>query len=198
VLANALAKGHRAVMPDSELAGFLATNLKQLRLTRGLTQQQLARASGIPRATWANLESGAANPTLAVLHAAAVALQVSVEELLSPPRAAARFYPRGSLPTRQRGQATMRKLLPDRIAGMEIDRMELQPGARIAGVPHTPGTREYLTCESGEIVLTASGSEHRVGPGDVVVFAGHQKHGYANPGTRPAIGYSVVVLAPAT
>lgn len=184
-------------MTTPDVAGHLAANLKQLRQQRGLTQQALSKAAGVPRATWANLESGAANPTLAVLHAAAVALQVSVEELLSPPRAAARFYPRGTLPVRQRGEATLRRLLPDGIAGMEIDRMELGSAARIAGVPHTAGTREYLTCESGALVLTVAGSQYRLGPGDVVVFAGDQKHGYANPLQRPSVGYSVVVLAPA-
>jgi transcriptional regulator with XRE-family HTH domain len=45
-----------------------------------------------------DLESGSANPTLAVLHWVAGALQVSLEELLAPLRAASRFYPRGSLP----------------------------------------------------------------------------------------------------
>ena len=44
----------------------LARNIKELRAGRGLSQQQLATASKIPRATWATLESGAANPTLAV------------------------------------------------------------------------------------------------------------------------------------
>src|SRR6267378_3831783 len=48
------------------LAGHLAANVKQLRTARGFTQQQMARLSGLPRATWANLESGSANPTLAV------------------------------------------------------------------------------------------------------------------------------------
>jgi transcriptional regulator with XRE-family HTH domain len=182
---------------EADVAGHLAANLRQLRLQRGMTQEALARAAGVPRATWSNLESGAANPTLQVLHAAAVALQVSVEELLSPPRAAARLYPRGTLPVRQRGECTLRRLLPDGIAGMEIDRMELGAGARMAGVPHTAGTREYLTCESGQIVLTVAGAHYRLTPGDVVVFAGDQKHGYANPTSRASIGYSVVVLAPA-
>ena len=70
------------------LAGHLAANVKALRDARGMTQQQMARVSGLPRATWANLESGAANPTLAVLHRVAAALQVSLEELLAAPRAA--------------------------------------------------------------------------------------------------------------
>ena len=184
-------------MSSPDVASHLAANLRQLRIQRGMTQQAVAKAAKVPRATWTNLESGAANPTLAVLHAAAVALQVSVEELLSPPRAAARMYPKGTLPVRQRGDATLRRLLPDGIAGMEIDRMELGPGARMAGVPHTAGTREYLTCETGEIVLTVAGASYRLGPGDVVVFAGDQKHGYANPQNRTSVGYSVVVLAPA-
>ena len=45
----------------------LADNIKAVREARGLSQQQIAKAAGIPRATWTHLESGAANPTLAVL-----------------------------------------------------------------------------------------------------------------------------------
>jgi quercetin dioxygenase-like cupin family protein len=63
-------------------------------------------------------------------------------------------------------------------------------------VPHTAGTREYLTCEVGVIELVASGETFRVDPGDVVVFRGDQRHSYANPGREPAVGYSVVMLEP--
>jgi transcriptional regulator with XRE-family HTH domain len=177
-----------------DLAGRLAANIKQLRVTRGMTQQQMAKLSGLPRATWANLESGAANPTLAVLHGVASALQVSLEELISTPRSATKFYPRESLTTVERGPALVRKLLPDKVPGMEIDRMELPPGGRMVGVPHTPGTREYLTCESGAIVLHVAGERWQLAPGDVVVFRGDQRHSYANPGTRASVGYSVVLL----
>src|SRR5436309_10585753 len=112
------------------LAVHLAQNVRQLRDARGMTQQQMARIAGLPRATWANLESGAANPTLTVLYRVAAALQVSIEELISSPRAACHFYPKGSLPSKVRnGNVTVRKLLPDAIPGMEIDRMELPPGA---------------------------------------------------------------------
>src|ERR1041385_6248464 len=102
---------------NGDLSGRLARNTKQLREARGLTQQQIAKLAGLPRATWAHLESGEANPTLAVLDRAATVLQVSIEELLSAPRATARFYARGSLPVRTPGEATVRKLLPDPIPG---------------------------------------------------------------------------------
>jgi transcriptional regulator with XRE-family HTH domain len=178
-----------------ELAARLAANVAQLREARGLTQHQIAKLADVPRATWANLESGTANPTLSVLHRAANALQISIEELISAPRSAVKHYPAASLVTKTRGPVTIRKLLPDPIPGMEIDRMHLPPGARMNGIPHTPGTTEYLTCESGRIVLVASGAEYALATGDVVVFRGDQRHSYANPGEKAAIGYSVVVLA---
>jgi len=179
-----------------DLATHLAANVKQLRTTRGFTQQQMSRVSSLPRATWANLESGSANPTLAVLHRVASALQVSIEEILAPPRAASRFYPRDAVPVRLRGQVSVRHLLPDPIPGTEVDRMEFAPLARLTGVPHTPGTREYLTCESGAVVLVVGGETFRLQPGDVVSFRGDQRHSYANPARAQAVGYSVVLLAP--
>lgn len=178
----------------ADLPTRLATNIRQLREGRGFTQQQMARLAELPRATWANLESGAGNPTLNVLHRVASALQVSIEELISAPRAVCQLYRKAALPVRRQGMGEIRKLLPDSLAGMEIDRMELPPGARMPGVPHTPGTREYLTCESGELTVLVAGERFELQTGDVVVFQGDQRHSYLNPGTRPAIGYSVVVL----
>ena len=180
---------------EEDLAARFGRNVKQLREARAATQAQMAKLAGVPRATWANLESGVANPTLAVIDRVATALQVTLEELVAVPRASARRYPREALTVRQRGEVTIHKLLPDPIPGMEIDRLELPPGARMAGVPHTPGTREYLTCESGQIVLVASGERFDLAQGDLVAFHGDQRHSYANPGTKTAVGYSVVVLA---
>ncbi len=180
---------------DDGLARRLAGNVRQLREARGLTQQQMARTAGVPRATWANLESGTANPTLSILDRVARAFQVSLEELTAAPRAAARLYPRDSLPSQARGTCTVRKLLPDKVSGMEIDRIALPPNGKMTGVPHTPGTREYLTCEEGSLKLTVAGDTWTLAPGDVIVFHGDQRHSYANAGPRPAVGYSVVVLA---
>jgi transcriptional regulator with XRE-family HTH domain len=176
----------------------LASNILTLRETRGLTQQQMAKLSGVPRATWANLESGASNPTLGVLVRVAAALQIRIEELIGPPKASVRFYRAEDLPLRSRGNVTLRKLLPDALAGFEIERMEFAVGASMVGVPHTPGTREYFACEVGEIELVAAGERWRLAPGDTVAFRGDQRHSYFNPGATAAVGYSVVVLARVT
>ena len=138
----------------------LGRNIRSLREAPGLSQQQLAKLSGVPRATWANLESGSANPTLTVLVKVAAALQVSIEELIGPPRAVARFYPGSSLRSRKRTGVEVRDILPDVISGLQIERMELPAGAGMRGIPHTPGTREYLTCERGQV-----SSPRRASPG---------------------------------
>jgi transcriptional regulator with XRE-family HTH domain len=180
---------------DLELASRLGRNIRQLREARALTQDQVAQLAGLPRSTWASLESGAANPTLVVLNRVAHALQVSLEELVSAPHAEAKLFPREALPREVRSGVEIRRLLPDPIPGMAIDRMELPPGARMTGVPHTPGAREYLACEVGEIQLAVAGQRWTLRQGDVVAFRGDQRHSYANAGGRTAVGYSVVVLA---
>lgn len=185
-------------MPPTETAaGNLGRNIQTLREARGQTQQQIARLAAVPRATWANLESGEANPTLGVLVKVAQALNVRLEELIEPPRRTGRLYKAATLPSRVRGQVTVRKLLPETIPGLELERMELPANASMTGIPHTTGTREYLTCERGRIELSAAGATWQLDPGDVVVFRGDQKHGYRNLTATPAVAYSVITFAPA-
>jgi transcriptional regulator with XRE-family HTH domain len=180
-----------------EAGANLAANVRRLRESRGLSQQQMARLAGIPRPTWASLESGGANPTLGVLGRAAAALQVSIEELIGPPRTAARRFAAGEVPVRRRQGAQLRPLLPEAIPGLDIARMELAPGGQLSGIPHTAGTREYLTCERGRIELVASGERWELEPGDVLVFRGDQRHSYRNlDSRRAAVAISVVCFAP--
>lgn len=176
----------------------LADNIKALRESRGLSQQQIAKLAGVPRATWTHLESGGANPTLAVLIKVANALQVRLDELLAAPRQAARLLKAAELPTRSRGNVDIRKLLPEPLPGLDMERMVLPPGARMAGVPHTPGTREYLACERGVVQLAVAGETFTLAEGDVLSFRGDQRHGYHNPGTTTAVAYSAIAFAPTT
>jgi XRE family transcriptional regulator, regulator of sulfur utilization len=74
-MVNPLAECHSM---SEQLSERLGHNLRQLRQARGFTQQQMSKLSGLPRATWANLESGTGNPTLGVLHAGATDFLVSI------------------------------------------------------------------------------------------------------------------------
>ena len=181
-----------------EISRYLSDNLQNLRRARGMSQGALARLASIPRSTLTHLESGAGNPSLQNLLRIAGGLQVSIEELLQKPRARGQVIRSNEIPAQKRanGMATVFKLLPDRIPAMELDRLELQPGGRMGGIPHTPNTKEYLTCISGQVEVAVGGEKHRLGPGDVLAFPGNQPHSYFNPGKSHAACLSVVVLAP--
>jgi len=126
----------------------------------------------------------------------ASALQVLIEELIAPPKATGRLYSAGDLPMRMRDQVEIRKLLPRPIPGLDLERIHLPSGATMVSAPHTRGTREHLTCETGTLRLSTSKEQWLLQPGDVLVFRGDQRHTYHNPEGEPVVAYSVVMLAP--
>lgn len=179
---------------DEPAASRLAANVRALREARGLTQLQAAKIAGVPRATWTHLESGAANPTLSVLRRVSQALQVSIEELIAPPRETARRFKLDELPARGNALATVRAIVPEPIGGMQVERVELAPNARFTGVPHRAGTREFLACERGRITVHVGGERWALEEGEVLCFRGDQRHSYVNEHHERAVGFSVVVV----
>ena len=182
-----------------DLPGRLAANLERLRKERRLTQAMLARHARIPRSTIAHLESGGGNPSLRNLAGLAAALRVSIEELLARPRAECEVIRADELPRSERGHGSVRltRLLPDALAGLQMERMEILPGGFMRGVPHLRGAKEYLTCLSGTPRVTVAGRSYELGPGDVLAFPGDQPHVYHNPGRSPSVAISVVALGAA-
>lgn len=180
------------------LSQHLANNLVELRQRRNLTQSSLAKLVELPRSTIANLESGNGNPSLANLARLSSALQTSIDQLLTPQRTKTTLIKADETPIQERAQGHVKvyKLLPDKLPSMEIDRMEIEPGFNMKGIPHAPGTKEYFHCVQGEITVKISGMEYVVKKGDTLAFPGQASHTYVNTGKTMGIGLSVVVLAP--
>lgn len=180
------------------LSRNLAERIIDLRGRRGLTQAHLAKLADVPRSTIANLESGTGNPSLINLAKISSALNTSIEMLLTSPVALCRLIPADQIKTisRSQGEVSIVKLLPDPIPGMEIDKIELNPGAKMRGIPHAAGTKEYLHCIQGEISIVVAGEIYHITKGDVLAFPGETHHSYENAGKTKAIGLSVVAIAP--
>jgi XRE family transcriptional regulator, regulator of sulfur utilization len=183
----------------SQAARHLARNLVSLRHARGLTQEGLAKASGVPRSTIANLESGEGNPSLAVLMKVAGALAAPLDELLASPRAKVRHWPAAEVAVQQRGNGlTTRPLVPEPVPDGILETMSFTPGAYMRGTPHLPGTREYFSCLQGRVAIFVAGERHALATGDVLAFPGHVPHSYRNEDAHEAaLGVSVVILAKA-
>jgi len=179
-------------------AAHLSVNVRALRKARSWTQQQLAERAGIPRSTVASMESGAGNPSLTNLAAVSAALGVGLEELLARPRNDCLLVRAADLPVHRRsgGRVAVTKVLPERIRGMDLDRMEIAAGASMPGTPHVTGAKEYFYCVSGRVQVLVSGQMFEVHAGDVLAFPGDQPHSYRNAGSAGAVAVSVVVPVP--
>lgn len=176
----------------------LALNLAALRAAQRMSQQQLADRAAIPRSTVTNIESGTANPSLDNLVKLSAALGVGIEELIAEPRDECVLIPEDQVPVREHGRGKVRvhDLLPERIKGLHIERMEFRPGASMRGTPHVTGTKEYLHVTAGTVSVVVSGKMFAVASGAVLAFPGAQPHSYVNRGTAHATAFSVVVPAP--
>ena len=177
----------------------LARNLAQLRHSRSLTQEALARAAGLPRSTIANLESGEGNPSLAVLVKVSTALGAPVDELLSAPRARVRRWAAAEVAEQRTGHGVaLRPLVPEPAPDETMTIMRFEPQGAMRGTPHLPGSREYFTCLAGRVLIGVAGERFELAAGDVLAFPGNLPHAYQNPDARQrAEGVSVVIFAKA-
>lgn len=184
----------------SNTAKYLAHNLRYLRSKKGFSQQQLAQLADIPRTTLTHMESGQGNPSLMNLVKVAGALSLGVEELLSRPRNDCVVIAADQVPVDHRSQGKVRvfSLLPDKLKGIAIERMEFEANASMGGHPHLSGTKEYMTVIQGEIVVYVAGEYFLVKQGDVFAFPGNQHHSYLNQIASVSIAISVVIPIPAS
>jgi transcriptional regulator with XRE-family HTH domain len=178
-----------------KVSQYLADNLVTLRTKKGLSQQQLAELAEIPRSTLTNIESGSGNPSLQNLARISTALQISIEELLSRPRNECQLILAEDVASESRSQGKVRiyKLIPDKVKGLDVDRMELDGGATMGGHPHLAGAKEYFSVIQGEVTVAVAGEKFVVRKGDVLAFPGDQSHSYRNTGSQRAIAVSMII-----
>ncbi len=150
----------------------LAENLKRLREAGGLSQQALAELSGVPRPTVAHLESGAANPTLAVVTKLARALGVGLDGLVEPAAPPIRVLDASELRSERHGKTRRSRLLPEGVGrDVVVERMVFAAGGR-ARVEVSPGSVDVIACESGELQVASGAVAAALGAERVAVIRG--------------------------
>ena len=183
----------------ASLASAIGVRVKQERVSRRWTLDQLAEAAGVSRRMVVNVEQGAANPSVGTLLRISDALGVGLPALVEPPR------PKPVMVTRRgdgailwSGESGGRGVL---VAGteppdvFELWDWTLGPGDAHVSEAHTPGTKELLQVQEGTVTVETAGQPVTLEAGDALAFPGDAAHSYANPGTRPA-RFSLAVFEP--
>jgi transcriptional regulator with XRE-family HTH domain len=184
---------------EREMTQCLSRNLLATRRGFELSQDQLARRSGVSKGTIVQIEQGRGNPSIGSLWRLAAALGLSVEDLVSAARPAdARIAAAASAKTLWRGpRGGTGKLLigtsgPDML---EFWHWRLAPGERHESAGHSPGTREILNIAKGALRLELGGRSYEIGAGSSIAFAADERHAYACKGKTPTV-FAMVVDEP--
>jgi transcriptional regulator with XRE-family HTH domain len=180
----------------ADLGRRVAENLRQRRKARGMTLDDLARASGVSRAALSQIETCKSNPTVGVLWKIAVGLGVPIAELIGAPRSGVVVLRRGDaqLLRSSDGRFESRPLTP---AGASpfVELYELRLSARSTHVSdaHSPGTHEVLVVLSGVCRMHVGDETHELNAGDAVAFPADRPHSYENPAGSEARYHNVIV-----
>jgi transcriptional regulator with XRE-family HTH domain len=179
-------------MPN-EIVKVVGTNLRRLRTDQGLSLSDLARSSGVAKATLSALEGGRGNPTLETLSALAAALEIPMGDLITaadPVPVTVVRSDEGTDGVGGDGLADDLRLIARFASGGTVEVYEAHWPKRstrnVGG--HGPGTREHVFVTRGGLKVGPLGREVGLSGGDYATFAADEPHLYeARAGTRALV-----------
>ena len=158
----------------------LAANLRRLRIARHLSLSELARATGMSKATLSGIENGRANPTVETLASLADALRVPIGELLEElPLGELRIVRAGLTEMKERDGIAWRQL--DVIAPSgSLDVSELALPARHLHEPQpmARGSRAQVYVLAGKLIAGPVERTTELSTGDYASFPADTPHVY--------------------
>jgi transcriptional regulator with XRE-family HTH domain len=181
-----------------ETVKAIASNVRRLRAQRGLSAAGLARASGVARATLAELEAGRGNPTVETLFGVASVLGVTLADLLVESETPSVFVVRAGEGPQVEGPVLQARLLRQTAvsaARVEFYELRVLPGRARRAEPHPAGVVEQLLVVAGRLRCGPEGSSVELDTGDFVVFDGSVPHVYEAVGSG-AVSAVLVMLSP--
>jgi transcriptional regulator with XRE-family HTH domain len=143
----------------------LAANLRRLRIARRLSLSELARATGMSKATLSSVESGRSNPTVETLAALATALRISLGELLEEP-------PLGEVHVVRGGPRAAAPRALDRVDAIGVAVAERAWGPRESDEPEpgAAGSRSGVYVLEGKLIAGPVERVTELAPGDYASF----------------------------
>jgi transcriptional regulator with XRE-family HTH domain len=162
-------------LTDHDTEQRLAARLKQLRVERGWSLDQLASVSQVSRATLSRLENGEVSPTTLVLGKLCAAYGLAMSRLL---RMVEDDFPPLLLRAQQSvwtdpDSGFIRRSVspPSRALAGEALECELGAGVTItyAASPR-PGMEHHLLLQQGKLNVTVDGRSHDLMPGDCLRY----------------------------
>jgi transcriptional regulator with XRE-family HTH domain len=174
----------------------VGARVRDYRVQRGMTLQQLSEATGVSQSMLSMVERGKTGASIGTLMAIADALGARMSDLLvtdepARMREVVRFAEQPVYETDQ--GVTWRVVRQDRQRGIEIVINEYGPGTGSTRVPHHHTGYEYGLVLSGELTVELEGTTHLLRRGDTIAYSSATAHKIWNYGRAPARGLWIIV-----
>ncbi|PRY69251.1 XRE family transcriptional regulator [Halomonas ventosae] len=181
---------HRGKDRTMEEAFDVGARLKQLRLSRGLSQRELAKRAGVTNSTISLVEQNNVSPSVSSLKKILDALPVSISAFFAgdEPSQPQPFYRRDELTDIGDGRLSWRLVAarrPDR--RMSIIHEHYPPGADSGEEMLEHDGEEGGVVISGQIEITVNGEVGVLGAGDAYYFDSRLPHRFRNPGDAECV-----------
>ena len=164
---------------------IVAKNIKQLRTDKGLSQDELARLSGVSKSMLVQIERGTGNPSLSTLWKIVNGMQVPFNAILARPESCYEIVKLSDLDPilENNGGIKNYALFPDNEnRRFSIYYMEVAPGCGWRSEPHMRGTIEFVTVFSGALEIRKGEHDYlfQINKGDSIRFKADVIHSYRN------------------
>ncbi len=166
----------------------LGKKIRDLRLRRGLTVQQLAEATGLSKGFISQVENSRTSPSLATLQDLARSLETSVAYLVVEEERVPHVVRSAERPRLQIGgtASCVEVLSAQPKRNLELIMVELTPGMTSGDKRHYHHGEEVVFCLEGRISLTCGEHVLVLETGDSCHYDGRVPHAMQNAGSGPA------------
>lgn len=165
---------------STRVQAALARNLRRLRIARHLSLSELARATGMSKATLSGVERGRCNPTVDTLASVAATLRVSLADLLEEPPLGEVRVVRASQTRPRTGEGIWRlelDALPPSAAGKLVE-VSLEARQAHEPEPNAAGSRAHVYVLHGKLIAGPVERITELGAGDYASFPIDVPHVY--------------------
>jgi transcriptional regulator with XRE-family HTH domain len=162
-----------------QLGARIGAALKRERTSGGLSVSELARRSGVSKATVSQLESGGGNPSVETLWALGDALGVPFARLVDEDTEPVTLIRAGDAPPIRSASANYVAALLSASpphARRDVYLVQADPSGPKVSAPHARGTVEHVILVSGSALVGPESSPHTLLPGDYLCYPGDAPH----------------------
>lgn len=174
----------------------IGNNLKDIRVKRDLSLDNVAKLTGVSKGMLGQIERGQSNPTVSTLWKIATGLKVSFSSLIDEGYEDLKVINQNDINPILEDNDKM-KLYPifpfDVKTGFEILTIELQPCCNRISTPHNDGVEEYIIVTEGEIEIKVNEKIYGLKKGNSIRFMGNRPHEYRNNSTEKGVFQNIIL-----